>query len=150
MFHVLAAIAVSIPLMIFNSVSAIGTGEVNGPECYPPEAVDDAYELWVGEPLTVDAPGVLANDTDPESRPLTTFFVSGPANGTVNLNTNGSFTYTPAPGFSGVDSFKYKAVNNGNVKSLTAATVTLTVKEYIRVYVPLVSSSIEGNNNTGG
>jgi hypothetical protein len=38
--------------------------------------------------------------------------VSGPANGTLVLNANGSFSYNPKNGFSGVDTFTYKA-NDG-------------------------------------
>ena len=53
--------------------------------------------------------------------------VSGPANGTVNLNPDGSFTYTPNAGFVGTDSFTYKA-SDGKLDS-NLATVTITVTE---------------------
>ena len=45
--------------------------------------------------LTVAAPGVLGNDTDADGDPLTAQLVTGPANGTLALNADGSFTYTP-------------------------------------------------------
>jgi VCBS repeat-containing protein len=70
-------------------------------------------------------PGVLANDTDPEQQTLTAILVSGPAHGTLTLNADGSFVYTPAPNFNGVDSFTYMA-NDGSLNS-NVATVTLTV-----------------------
>src|SRR5207244_1086648 len=76
-------------------------------------------------PLTVAATGVLANDTDIDGNPLTAVLNSGPANGSVALNANGSFTYTPNANFNGTDSFTYKA-NDGTTDGNTA-TVTLTV-----------------------
>jgi hypothetical protein len=51
--------------------------------------------------------------------------VSGPTNGTVSLNTNGGFTYTPAPNYVGTDSFTYQA-NDGQT-NLGVATATITV-----------------------
>ena len=60
-------------------------------------------------PLTVAAPGVLGNDGDEDS-PVTlqASLVSGPAHGTLVLNVDGSFTYTPAANFNGVDGFTYR------------------------------------------
>ena len=71
------------------------------------------------------APGVLGNDTDAEGDVLTAVLVAGPAHGTLTLNTDGSFTYTPNAGYSGTDSFTY-AANDGALDS-EVATVTLTV-----------------------
>ena len=48
-----------------------------------------------------------------------------PANGTVTLNADGSFTYTPNANFNGTDSFTYTA-NDGTADS-NVATVTITV-----------------------
>ncbi|HEV2148000.1 MAG TPA: Ig-like domain-containing protein [Longimicrobiaceae bacterium] len=92
-----------------------------------PVAVNDAYATDEDAPLNVAAPGVLANDTDSESNPLTAVLASGPANGTLTLNANGSFTYTPSAGFSGTDQFTYKA-NEGTSDS-NVATVTITVND---------------------
>ena len=103
----------------------------------PPVAVDDAYAvsnssfLIPGDPipsltLTVPAPGVLRNDTDPEGVPLTAVLESGPSNGSVTLNPDGSFTYKSNPRFIGQDSFRYRARDELQV-SATAATVRITV-----------------------
>jgi LPXTG-motif cell wall-anchored protein len=86
-----------------------------------PIAVDDAYTT----PLVVPAPGVLSNDSDPDGDPLTAAVASRAANGTLILNGDGSFTYTPNPGFVGTDSFTYTA-SDGEATS-NPATVTITV-----------------------
>ncbi|MFD2024839.1 LamG-like jellyroll fold domain-containing protein [Promicromonospora aerolata] len=91
-----------------------------------PEAAADAYEAVGGEPLTLPAPGVLANDTDADGNVLTATEVTQPANGEVTLAADGSFTYTSDAGFSGKDVFTYRADDG---KDLSApARVTITVK----------------------
>ena len=90
---------------------------------HPPIAVGDNFNVAKGTPLTVSAPGLLANDTDPEGNSLTAVLVSGPAHGSVVLNPNGSFTYTAAAGYNGPDSFTYNA--NDGTSSSSPATVKL-------------------------
>src|SRR5262249_5307911 len=90
-----------------------------------PVAANDTYSARKNVPLTVAAPGGLANDTHPESDPLTAVLVSGPAHGTLTLNPNGSFTYTPATDYTGTDSFTYKA--NDALALSNVATVSFTV-----------------------
>ncbi|MGH3788183.1 MAG: tandem-95 repeat protein [Pseudonocardiaceae bacterium] len=92
-----------------------------------PVAVADAYQTDVETPLTVPAPGVLSNDTDTdtEGSALTAVLGTAPANGTLTLNTNGSFSYTPREGFNGPDTFTYTA-RDGALAS-APATVTITV-----------------------
>ncbi len=93
----------------------------------PPVANDDAYEVGQGSTLTVDAPGVIANDTDPEGEPLGTLLETSPAHGTLGtLGDDGSFTYTPAAGFVGTDSFTYTVFDHLGLSS-DVATVTITV-----------------------
>ena len=55
------------------------------------------------------APGVLGNDSDIDGDTLTAVLVSGPAHGTLALNSDGSFTYTPSANYNGSDAFRYKA-----------------------------------------
>ena len=63
-----------------------------------PVADDDAYNTAERTaPSPCRAPGVLANDTDADGDTLTAVLVAGPANGTLTLNADGSFTYTPTP-----------------------------------------------------
>ena len=68
---------------------------------------------------------MLANDTDVDGNTLTATVTGQPANGDLTLDANGSFTYTPDPGYAGADSFTYRA-NDGTANSNTA-TVTITV-----------------------
>ena len=75
----------------------------------PPFVVDDRYVMSQGDVLVVSAAGVLANDSDVERQSLTARKVSDPAHGSLTLNADGSFTYTPAVEFFGVDSFTYRA-----------------------------------------
>jgi VCBS repeat-containing protein len=90
-----------------------------------PVAVDDSFTTNEDTPLTIAAPGILGNDTDVENDPLTSAVVTGPAHGSLTLNADGSFTYTPGANFNGTDSFTYKA-NDGTADS-NVATVNLTV-----------------------
>ena len=105
----------------FTPFKLANSGCVNN----PPIANNDAYSTNQGTPLIVAAPGVLANDTDADGDPLTAVLMSAPSNGTVTLNSNGSFTYTPNPAFTGADAFTYVA-NDGTANS-NVATVTITV-----------------------
>jgi VCBS repeat-containing protein len=91
-----------------------------------PVASDDQYTVNEDAPLTVAPPGVLSNDVDAENNPLTASLVSGPTKGALNLNADGSFTYTPNANFNGPDSFTYKA-NDGSADA-APATVTITIK----------------------
>jgi len=113
-----------------GSASDIGAYEVQATDPgfnSSPEAVDDFYSLLAGESLTIEAvDGVLANDTDPEGDLLTALLVDAPQSGTLQLATDGSFTYTPDEGFVGADSFSYRA-SDGLLES-GIATVTLEVK----------------------
>lgn len=67
---------------------------------------------------------VLLNDTDVEGAALTAVLVAGPTAGTLTLNLNGTFTYTPGTGFAGTDSFTYRA-SDGAAPS-DVATVSFT------------------------
>jgi VCBS repeat-containing protein len=93
-----------------------------------PTAVADAYSLYRDNTIAVAIPGVLANDTDANPQTLTVQSprpVSGPSHGSLTLNADGSFSYTPTGGYTGTDSFTYK-VTDGIADSATA-TVTITI-----------------------
>jgi uncharacterized delta-60 repeat protein len=91
----------------------------------PPAAADDSYATVIDTPIAVAAPGVLANDSDVDGNPLSTVLVTGPANGTLVLNANGSFTFTPATGFVGTATFTYRA--SDGILTSNVATVSIGV-----------------------
>ncbi|UFZ08664.1 VCBS domain-containing protein [Bradyrhizobium ontarionense] len=90
-----------------------------------PVAVADSYTTAEDTALTIQNAGVLGNDHDAEGDALSAILVDGPTHGTLALNQDGSFTYTPFADYNGVDSFTYKA-NDGLADSGTA-TVSITV-----------------------
>ena len=92
-----------------------------------PVAVGNEYAVANSGELQIAAPGLLANDTDPEGQLIAVNVASAtePTHGTLALNANGSFIYTPFSGYSGPDSFTYR-ITDGTSESANA-TVTLTV-----------------------
>ena len=90
-----------------------------------PVATGNAYSTAEDTALTVPAPGVLGNDSDPDGDPLTAVLVTGPSHGSLTLNANGSFSYTPAADYAGSDSFSYRA-SDGTMTS-NVATVAISV-----------------------
>ena len=73
-----------------------------------PTPLGDAYAVMEGNTLTVNSPGVLANDVDPDGDGILAPNVTNPANGQVSFTTAGTFDYTPDPGFTGEDTFQYR------------------------------------------
>src|SRR5690606_26732037 len=99
-----------------NSLSDVATVTIEVLDANAaPEAVTDAYETSENTPLVVDAAGVLENDTDPEGDPLEATLVTGPEHGTLSLQADGSFTYTPNTDFVGTDRFVYQASDGQNL-----------------------------------
>ena len=92
----------------------------------PADADADAYSVDEDGTLTVNGTaGVLANDDDSDDDSLTAVLVTGPEHGTLQLNEDGSFTYTPDADFYGTDTFTYAA--DDNFLNPSEATVTITV-----------------------
>lgn len=89
-------------------------------------ALADNYTTTEDTPYHVNAPGVLANDTDPDSAPLTAQRVSGPTHGTLTLNTDGSFDYSPAANMNGSDSFTYNVFNGQVISNIAVVSITIS------------------------
>ena len=107
--------------------SAIATVQLNIlPVNDPPTAVDDQYSLDEGGALTVTAPGLLDNDTDLDGDTLVADVVSGPMHGTLQLQSDGGFTYTHDGSETTSDSFTYQASDNAGGSD--RAVVTLTIR----------------------
>src|SRR4029453_8739058 len=77
-----------------------------------PLATDDQYGVSVNGTLTLDAPGVLSNDSLSWGGTRTTTLGTDVTNGVLTLSPYGSFTYTPAPGFVGTDTFTYQVTDD--------------------------------------
>lgn len=110
----------------FNDTIDPNTTLVPGSLRVSPLAFADSYNATKDTPLSIPAPGVLSNDTGtpaPTAQPI----VSGPTTqgGTVTLNADGSFSYTPPAGFEGADTFNYTATNG--LSPNDTATVTINV-----------------------
>jgi large repetitive protein len=103
-----------------EAIVFVNVNEVND----APLATNDSYSTNEDFALFVSSPGVLANDTDVESS-ISALLVSTTAHGTLALNANGSFSYTPDADYNGPDSFTYKATD-GSLDS-NIATVNLTI-----------------------
>jgi|GEM_PF-5425962 len=93
--------------------------------CAMPVAADDFTITMAG--VLVQIP-VLDNDYDHCANPLHSEVVGDPAHGTVETYPDGSITYSPEPGFTGVDQFVYTACNNCNI-NCAPATVSITVMD---------------------
>ncbi|MGA2254402.1 MAG: right-handed parallel beta-helix repeat-containing protein, partial [Thermoguttaceae bacterium] len=114
--------AVDVTLVAAGGVSSINRPADQFSYVAPPSAMPESYTATQGVTLTVAAPGVLVNDTDPQGYPLTAILVSNPTHGTLSLSSNGSFTYTPNPGYLGADSFTYQASDG----YITSSPVTIS------------------------
>ncbi|MFN3192487.1 MAG: Ig-like domain-containing protein [Aureliella sp.] len=86
-------------------------------------AVNDLYEAIVDEPLQVETGGVLANDIDAEGDDLQALEFFSPKHGELELNEDGTFVYTPEPGFTGIDGFVYQVDDGTSSSALAAVTI---------------------------
>ncbi|WP_155948661.1 Ig-like domain-containing protein, partial [Mycobacterium sp. URHB0044] len=111
-----------------------------------PIGAGDAFSGAEDNPVSGN---VLTNDTDPQNTPLTAILGTGPAHGTVMLATNGSFTYTPAANYSGVDSFTYQASDGTAVSESATVTITVTAINDAPVAGPDGFSTYEDTSVSG-
>ncbi|HZM16165.1 MAG TPA: Ig-like domain-containing protein, partial [Candidatus Krumholzibacteria bacterium] len=110
----------------------------------PPVAFLDSYSTPMQQALTVPAPGVLANDGDPNGTPVSAVLISSTSHGTLSFNANGSFTYTPQSNYYGLDGFSYRA-SDGSLQSSTT-NVTLNITPLTFTLSPLEDAT--GNSST--
>jgi VCBS repeat-containing protein len=92
----------------------------------PPEGMDDAVETLEDEAVIID---VLANDTDADGDPLTAVVVEGPQHGTLEMNADGTFTYTPDADYNsnfGPDGFTYRASDGVDQSEVTSVMINVT------------------------
>ncbi len=91
---------------------------------FPPTASDDWYADSTGKTRTVAAPGVLANDCEPTpGQGVSASILSRPAHGTLELKTDGSFTYVPSAGWAGTDAFTYVCTGGAGAADTASARI---------------------------
>ncbi|MGB1206663.1 MAG: Ig-like domain-containing protein [Chitinophagales bacterium] len=95
-----------------------------------PNGENDSAVSDNGAAVTID---LLANDSDPDGDVLGISNFGEPSNGTLDINGNGSITYTPNENFEGTDSFTYQVCDEENACDLVS-----------------VNIEVINNSNTGG
>ncbi len=113
-----------------------------------PSSYADSYSTLASTSLSVAAPGVLANDTDNLGGAMTAQLVSGPSHGVLSLAQTGAFTYTPAFGYAGPDSFMYRAANSSGPGNITTVSLTVTAPSTVQPPTAFEVSSVAGNDVT--
>ncbi|WP_257657927.1 BspA family leucine-rich repeat surface protein [Parapedobacter lycopersici] len=108
-----------------GGVIDVGAYEFQGELNTRPTAVVDSITVTENIPATGN---VLTNDSDPDGNAMTASLVTAPVNGTVVLNADGSFTYTPNADYHGLDSLLYQVCDNGTPSLCDSAWVFYTVK----------------------
>ena len=109
-----------------------------------PQASGDTYSMTHDHTLSVSAAGgVLANDSDPNHIHLTSVLHTSPSHGSVSLNSDGSFSYTPAAHFAGSDSFTYEAYDGNQYSSPAMAMI------YVNNTAPMASNDNYSLLNSG-
>ena len=133
----------TVSFTVTDSVGATSTGTaqraVDVSEAnQPPVAVNQSYTAVGNTPLGVGTTptgpaatvsgSLLTGDSDPDSG--SAISVTGnttPAHGTVTVNPDGTFTYTPNAGFSGTDTFQYTITDSDDPANPKSATATATI-----------------------
>ena len=112
----------------------------------------DRYAVVEDQTLQVPAPGVLGNDANPDGVQASVRPVLDPAQGVLDLDTDGGFRYTPARDYCGPDSFTYTAGNGTETVNLdvlcandspVARNDLATVDEDSEVRVPVLDNDTD-------
>ncbi len=144
-------------IQLFDPPTILGPGDVRfdsetiiivNPDAQTPTANNDAYTVAGGTTLSVTTrqQGVLGNDIDPGApNTIQALLVQDVANGTLTLNPNGTFTYTPDPGFLGTDTFTYQATDGGMPSNTATVTITVTGNVLNDTFTGNVNQVVTGN-----
>lgn len=115
-----------------------------------PTGSPDQYEVIEGTQLDVSAPGVLDNDSDPDDGDTLSAALETPPSHAFSFtfNDDGSFSYLPTPGYSGPDSFSYRALDSlGTETEPILVSITVLAKPTIAILAG-GQCSIDGNQGT--
>src|SRR5689334_13758851 len=131
----------------FTDTIDANTTLVGGSLKVSPLAYGDTFSAAKDTPLSVGAPGVLANDTGIPAP--TAVAIAGGATaqgGTVTLNTDGSFLYTPASGFTGADSFNYTVTNGLTPNDTAQVVINVDAPPSVTATTPTNGATNQPNN----
>ena len=90
-----------------------------------PLGQDDNYTLYEEQIFELQDSTILDNDLDEDSEVLTAQLVTDVQHGTLLLNTDGTFNYTPEVDFNGVDQFTYQASDGENLSDEVIVTLNI-------------------------
>lgn len=96
------------------------------PDNVRPNAEDDSYTTAQGVPLTIDAPGILGNDSDPDGDPITACDFAGDQVDWFEIQPDGSLVFTPTPDFVGTVKLTYWVCDDHTLYDLGEVTVVVT------------------------
>ena len=127
------------------------------PSNLPPVAVDDSATTAKNTAVSIQVSTLLANDTDPDSNPLSITGVSNATNGSAVLNDNGTpgntaddfIVFTPTTGFSGNGSFDY-TLSDGSLTDIGNVTVAVGTNLSGGNGDDLLNGTAGNDNLTGG
>ena len=95
------------------------------PKNTPPVAVDDAYTVAENNAISSEHPGVLDNDNDLDGDTLTAVLVDDVSHGTLNLATDGGFSYVPDENFNRTDTFTYRANDGRDLGNIVSVPISV-------------------------
>ncbi len=141
----------------FSNTSAVATTTLAFNVNQPPVAVDDSATTAKNTAVSIQASTLLANDTDPDSNPLSITGVSNATNGSAVLNNNGTpsntaddfIVFTPTTGFSGNGSFDY-TLSDGSLTDIGNVTVAVGTNLSGGNGDDLLNGTAGNDNLTGG
>lgn len=122
----------------------------DAPENRAPVAANDSFTTRPGQLLTIAAPGLLANDSDPDGDAIIAAqFSQGVQGGVVTLVTDGSFTYTPPDGFTGTDTFTYRIFDGVAFSDLATITMMVGAANAVPTDIALTNATVLENLPAG-
>ena len=132
--------------LIFDDLSTSASAKY-GPVSHcnnAPIAVNDSYLAKIGATVTGN---IMSNDNEPDGESMTAAIVVDTHDGTLTLNTNGTFTFVPKPNFSGpITTFTYRLTDNG-LDPAISNTATVTILYSAASTLPVKLNSFLGNKN---
>ena len=124
-----------------NATVTISVNIVNS----PPESNPESASTTLNRPIIID---LLANDTDIDGDGIQAVIITEPSHGTLTLNSDGSFTFTPDSGFVGVDSFTYQATDGLEMSDPTTVELTVFIPAVDPTYNPTSETDTNSNDDS--